>query len=144
MPRSSAKSLKTPSHTLAVPPVTQNDQLSILRDLALRLVDDLNRIAAGEAHGGDAKDCDSVLLRKGDGVIDGLNKLSQILVRIAGKGRYSAGDAENADAAANANAANANAANATASTALDKAELERRIAAEVDRIAAARGEDTGP
>jgi hypothetical protein len=133
MPRSSAKSLKTPSHTLALPPVTQNDQLSILRDLALRLVDDLNRIAAGEAHGGDAKDCDSVLLRKGDGVIDGLNKLSQILVRIAGKGRHSAGDAENADAAANANAV----------PALDKAELERRIAAEVDRIAAARGEDRG-
>jgi hypothetical protein len=139
MPRSSAKSLKTPSHTLAVPPVTQNDQLSILRDLALRLVDDLNRIAAGETHVDDAKDYDSVLLRKGDGVIDGLNKLSQILVRIAGKGRHSAGDAENADAAANANSANANAV-----PPLDKAELERRIAAEVDRIAAARGEDRGP
>jgi len=133
MARSPAKSPKTPLKTLPAPHVSQNAQLSILRDLALRLVEDLNRIADSNAHGGDAKECDSVLLRKGDGVIDGLNKLSQILVRIAGKGHYVAGDAENADAAPNANAVSP----------LDKAELERRIAAEVDRIAAARGEDRG-
>jgi hypothetical protein len=99
--------------------------MTALRGIAMRLIGDLNNIAEGHPKGGG-----SALLRKGDGVIDGLNKLSQLLVRIDGKGRPIA--------------AKAAPANANTRPALDKAELERRIAAEVDRIAAARGEDRGP
>jgi hypothetical protein len=106
--------------------------MTALRGIAMRLIGDLNNIADGHPKGGD-----SALLRKGDGVIDGLNKLSQLLVRIDGKGRPIAAKAANANTASAANTK-------PAGTALDKAELERRIAAEVDRIAAARGEDTGP
>jgi actin-like ATPase involved in cell morphogenesis len=68
---------------------------------------------------------DSVLLRKGDGVIDGLNKLSQILTRVTAKERQSAEETESAPAG----------------TPVDERELERRIIAEIDRRAAARGAD---
>jgi uncharacterized protein YjbI with pentapeptide repeats len=140
-------SLKSPN----APVLIQGGDAIALRGMAMRLIDALNDIAGGATTGCDSKGGDNVLLRKGDGVIDGLNKLSQILVRLGGKGRHigsAPADIANADIAnadiANADIAGATAANANARMALDKAELERRIAAEVDRIAAARGEDRGP
>jgi hypothetical protein len=94
----------------------QRQELAAIRERAMRLLARLDRIAEGD---GKPDETDAGLLGKG-GVIDGLNTVSLILTRVIDRERKSFGGDQPS----------------TTDPIADEQEIERRILAELDRIAA--------